>query len=405
MSKQFEVKKESLSLINKTFSDSSKNLSIEEQYKALEQKYKGLADLTKTLEKVYQFHKGIIQNISGGIITIDFDEKITFINTAALKVLAYDYNEIVGLSVRSIFADADVAAQIVNDLLVNKHMFESKEVTLISRTEKIIPIGFSTTFLKVKDTEYDSVIITFRDLTNLYNFRIQMERIDRLATLGEVSAGIAHEIRNPLAGIKTSAQVLEESFAPGDFRSELVTRIVKEIDRSNELLKKFFKFARPGKPKQENSSINSIIQGVYLLLASKMEKKKVEFKTFFDKSLPDAYVDENQIEQVLINLFLNAFDAMNKGGKLIVRTASIMLDGNEIGERKNMVLIEVEDTGEGIDKNNIEKIYNPFFTTKSDGVGLGLSISSRLIEENGGKLAVKSELKKGTKFSVYLPTN
>ena len=99
----------------------------------------------------------------------------------------------------------------------------------------IIPIGFTTTLLKSKEPKYDGVVISFRDLTNLHNFRIQMERMDRLATLGEVSAGIAHEIRNPLAGIKTSAQVLEESFGRGDHRAQLVARIVKEIDRSNDL--------------------------------------------------------------------------------------------------------------------------------------------------------------------------
>jgi PAS domain S-box-containing protein len=405
MSKQFESKKESLSLINKTYSDRSDLSSNEKKIKSLEDKYESLAKRTKSLEKVYQFHKGIIQSISNGLITIDYQGNITFINTAALKVLQFEYQELVGEPVRTIFADEREADTILSKILNKKHMFESREANLLSRTHKIIPIGFTTTLLSSSDLEYDGVIISFRDLTNLHHFRMQMERIDRLATLGEVSAGIAHEIRNPLAGIKTSAQVLEESFSPGDHRSQLVARIVKEIDRSNELLKKFFNFAKPGKPKQEFCSLDALIEGVYLLLSSKMKKKEIEFSKDYQSNIPDVYVDENQIEQVLINLMLNSLDALAKSGSIhvILKKAKESELNYTIGLEIPVVMV-LEDTGCGINTENLEKIFNPFFTTKDDGVGLGLSISSRLIEENGGKMLVESEVNKGTRFIIYLPT-
>jgi len=405
MSKHFESKKETLSLINKAYNEKSDLSSRESKLKILEDKYTTLAKRTKSLEQVYQFHKGIIQNISSGLITIDLDEKITFINKAALKLLKYEYREMVGFSVRNIFADEHEAETILNELLKNKKMFESRETNLFSRTKTIIPIGFTTTLLTDPEALYSGVIFSFRDLSNLQHFRGQMERIDRLATLGEVSAGIAHEIRNPLAGIKTSAQVLEESFSPGDHRSQLVARIVKEIDRSNELLKKFFNFAKPGKAKQDFVSLDALIEGVYLLLSSKMKKKEIVFNKNYELDIPDVYVDENQLEQVLINLFLNALDAMNKGGTITINLKISDNTGeNQTDFKEPNVIMELIDTGCGIESDNLEKIFNPFYTTKTNGVGLGLSISTRLVEENGGKMSVESEPGKGTRFIISLPT-
>jgi len=406
MSKQFESKKESLSIINKAYSDKSDSSKTSDKLKSLESKYDVLSKRTKSLEKVYQFHKGIVQSISSGLITIDSDGTITFINSAALHLLDYEYQELVGKPIRNLFADDKEAEKVLDELLNKNRMFESREINLIGRTKKLIPIGFTTTLLLSDDSAYNGVIISFRDLTNLHHYRIQIERIERLATLGEVSAGIAHEIRNPLAGIKTSAQVLEESFSPGDHRSQLVARIVKEIDRSNELLKKFFNFAKPGKPRQEFVALDTLIEGVYLLLSSKMRKKEIVFEKNIESDIPDIYVDENQIEQVLINLFLNSLDAMEKGGSIIInlKVAENKAD-NVLENASKAVVLDLIDTGCGIESDDLERIFNPFFTTKNDGVGLGLSISSRLIEENGGRILVESEKNQGTQFSIYFPAS
>ena len=400
MSKKFETKKETLSIINKAYNIKKHPEIRDKEFRQLNAKYTKLLDRTKSLEKVYQFHKGIVQNISSGILTIDFNERITFINTAALRVLGYDYTEIEGHSIREMFADSDQSDDILHELLDNKKMFESREVNLLTRTNKVIPIGFTTTILNARDNKYTGIIISFRDLSAIIEFRNQMERIDRLTTLGEVAAGIAHEIRNPLAGIKTSAQVLEESFSLNDPRSQLVQRIVKEIDRSNDLLKKFFKFAKPGKPKQEFTHLQPIIDGVYVLLTPKMSKKRIKFIREFSENLPEIYIDEYQLEQVIMNLLLNAMDAIKTDGQILVRTG--LSDEDDNSDRN--VILEICDTGCGIEEENLEKIFNPFYTTKQDGVGLGLSISSRLIEENGGLIKVESTAGKGAKFILQLST-
>ncbi len=404
MSKQFESKKESLSIINKAYSDKSDLSSKNEKIKSLEKKYEVLSKRIKALEKVYKFHKGIVQSISSGLITIDSKGIITFINAAALSMLDYEYQELVGTNMRELFADGHEADKVLDELLNAKRMYESRETNLLSRSKKPLPIGFTTTILSSEDPDYNSVIISFRDLTNLHHYRVQIERIDRLTTLGEVSAGIAHEIRNPLAGIKASAQVLEESFSPGDHRSQLVSRIVKEIDRSNELLKKFFNFAKPGKPKQDFVSLETLIEGIFLLLSSKMRKKEIICEKNIESDIADVYVDENQIEQVLINLFLNALDAMEGGGVITIHLRMVKnRDDVLLDNASQAVLLIIEDTGCGIESENLEKIFNPFFTTKSSGVGLGLSISSRLVEENGGQIFVESEPNEGTRFKIYFP--
>lgn len=404
MSKQFNSKKESVSLINKAFLKENISIPFEKKYNDLEKKYKILSERTKKLEDVYQFHKGIVQNISSGIVTIDFDGNITFINRAALLAVEYEYKDLINQPVNQLFTDLYEAENILNDLLKHKKMFESKEVNLVTKTNKIIPIGFSTSILQSNDSKFEGVVLLFRDLTNLINFRKQIERMERLATLGEVSAGIAHEIRNPLAGIKTSAQVLEESFSPNDFRAQLISRIVKEIDRSNELLKKFFHFAKPSRPQQDFVDIEKILEGVHLLLISRMKKKHIKFNGQYNRDLPKVFVDESQIEQVIVNLILNAMDSIEKNGEIIVTTSLVKLESeSKESEFKDMVLVEMKDTGKGIENEIIEKIFNPFFTTKSEGVGMGLAISSRLIEENGGRLEVKSEIGKGAKFLLYLP--
>ncbi len=357
------------------------------------------------LEKVFDFHRGIIQQISSGIITTDIKGQITFMNRSALETFGVDYLKIQGESIFKIFADQKEGRELFDRIIKEGHQYESKEVYLTNQKNELIPVGFSTSFiLNQENKEPEGIIFIFRNIKALNNLRRQIERMERLATLGELSAGIAHEIRNPLAGIKTSAQVLEESFSPGDFRTQLVTRIVKEIDRSNELLRRFFNFAKPSKPRQDFHDIEMIVDGVYLLMAPRFKKKGVTFNSEFAPDTPQVYVDASQIEQVILNLFLNALDAIDQKGEIRVQTSIEKNYFTESGrEPKDAVVVTVSDTGRGIPKDSLERIFNPFFTTKSHGLGLGLSISNRLMQENGGRIDVDSSKGKGATFKLYFP--
>lgn len=406
MSRRFENKKEAAITLKKFHSalEAGKNPSLlpEADYKY---KYDLLHKRFRELEQVFDFHRGIIQSISSGIITINSQAEITFMNRSALKMFNCDYMQVQGTPVHRLFADKNEADVLLDQILNEKKMCESHEVHFVSQNGEIFPAGLSTTLQKQPEQKgVSGAIFIFRNITNITSLRRQIERMDRLATMGELSAGIAHEIRNPLAGIKSSAQVIEESFSPGDFRGQLASRIVKEIDRSNDLLKRFFNFARPSRARQDFHNIEMIIDGVYLLMAPRFKKKNIEFEKNFADALPQVYVDESQLEQVVLNLFLNAVDAMPEGGKLTVATGVRKAESESgLQTAQQMIFVEMADTGNGIPQSKLEKIFNPFYTTKSDGVGLGLSISSRLLEENNGTINVKSSLGNGSVFTVLLP--
>jgi len=403
MSKYLDDKKNSILRVSRLVDDLSSMKEAKEVIQAYKTKYDNLQKKYSNLERVFNFHKGIIQNISSGIITTDYQGIITFINKSALALLGYNVDQVRGKILSTVFADTNEGNHFINQVVKEKRMYDSREANLLSHQGVVIPIGFSTTPLKSSENG-DGAIFIFRDIRELINFRKQMERMDRLATLGELSAGIAHEIRNPLAGIKTSAEVLEESFSPGDFRSQLISRIIKEIDRSNKLLQRFFNFAKPSRPKPGFHYLQNIIDGVYLLMRARFNKHHISFKTFYESDLPEIYIDESQFEQVIINLILNAFDAMPDGGALKI-TASFNADEKVFEEQNSSgcILITIRDDGTGISPEKIEKIFNPFYTTKSDGVGLGLSICSRLLEENHSRIEVESSPENGALFKVFLP--
>ena len=436
MSKRFEEKKEAFEILNKELSDlipldqrvlrrqqtaqeqgtqSSASTLTATGVKSIPQEWleeqAALHEKYKLVERVYKFYRNIIQNMSSSLICMDMAGCITFLNANAAKTLEYTVDELLGEEMLKIVADPQTNAKIIERMLIANKRFESKEIKLVSKSGTTIPIGFSTAPL-VENGDQIGVIITFRDLTEMNLMRKQVERMDRLATLGELATGIAHEVRNPLGGIKAAAQVLEESFEDSDRRLELVSRIVREIDRVNNLLTDFFKFAKPVKPSRDHFDIESIIDGIYLLLASQMNSRKIKFVEDFSKNIPHIYSDPHQTEQVLMNIILNSVQAMPQGGELTVRTYM-----TTAGERPNFhwseetldknipfVAIDISDTGVGIAAENLEKIFNPFYTTKPEGMGLGLSICTRLVAENNGNLHVESAVGKGTKFTVMLPT-
>ncbi len=429
MSRRFNQKKEAFEILNKELSDlipieqrildkerlSEKSLKSGTSRDKIPQEWldeqAALFKKYKLVERVYRFYRNIIQNMSSSIISIDMSGCITFMNVNAAKTLGYTVDELLGKNLIDIFHEPEKNGKILDLMLLPNKRFESKEVNLIAKSGVVIPIGFSTSAL-TENNEQIGVIIAFRDLTEMHIIQRQVERMERLATLGELATGIAHEVRNPLGGIKAAAQVLEESFDEYDKRLELVSRIVREADRVNNLLMDFFKFAKPVKPSKSYLDIESIIDGVYLLLASQLKTKRILFKEDLSDVLPKIYADANQVEQVLMNIFLNAIQAMPDGGQLFVRvhsttmskTPHIKWSEDYLDKDMLFVAIEVHDTGVGIPKENLEKIFNPFFTTKSDGLGLGLAICHRLITQNNGNIYAESEPGKGSKFTVLLPT-
>ena len=226
--------------------------------------------------------------------------------------------------------------------------------------------------------------------------QLLMRRTDRLAALGSLTAGLAHEIRNPLVAVNTFLQLLPERFEDKEFREEFLKLTTSEVERVTNLVNNLLDFARPSEPKLNKTDVNEIIEKVIALIRVTAKKKRVIINTKLEK-IPQVMLDEEQIKQVFLNILLNAIEAIPNEGTIWVGSRSMQKNGLEY------VQVEIEDTGKGIPKRILDHIFDPFFTTKEKGSGLGLSISHQIVQEHNGFIEVKSILGKGTTFFVNLP--
>jgi signal transduction histidine kinase len=235
---------------------------------------------------------------------------------------------------------------------------------------------------------------------NLKQSQIIIRRADRLSSLGMLTAGLAHEIRNPLVAIRTFTQLLPERYLDQEFRELFQSLAMKEVDRICGLVNDLLSFARPSTPNMSPQDVNEIVGNIARILQSQAKEKDVRIGLHLETKLPKIFIDKEQIKQVCMNLILNAIQSIESGGSVEIGTYLF----GETGSVR-FVQIEVRDTGIGIPEKDIENIFNPFFTTKKDGSGLGLSISHQIIKEHGGYMVVESQVGKGTSFFIRLPVS
>ncbi|MGZ3534722.1 MAG: GAF domain-containing protein [Thermodesulfobacteriota bacterium] len=235
-----------------------------------------------------------------------------------------------------------------------------------------------------------------RTTADLRKTEAQLIRSEKLAALGQLAAGIAHEIRNPLTSINILIHSLTENFPPEDSHREDLKVIEEEIDRINEILDRFLRFAKPAPPLLERTEVASIFEETLQLIRPRMEKQRVQVQKEFEV-LPIILMDREQIKQVALNLLLNAVQAMPRGGTLMLR--------GENSKDGQWIKISIRDSGIGIPDEDMNRLFDPFFSTREGGIGLGLSIAHRIIDQHHGKIEVESALGKGTLFTLWLPVS
>jgi PAS domain S-box-containing protein len=403
--------------------------------------------LEQEITELKNFNESIIQSIGSGLMTVDLERRLTSFNQAAEEVLGWRAHEVVGRYVDEIFSPEECRRLLTSNNLEfagetaaenqaplpgaaprpaetasrrengaasdngGQSVLPNREMELKRKDGKTIHVGFSVTPRIDNHNQRVGTIISFRDISLIKQMQAEVLRMDRLASLGVLASGIAHEIRNPLAGIKTVAQTLEEDIDPNDNRREYVARIVRQVNRMDDLLKTLFSYARPKSPVPSKCRLQDIVNEVNALMQQRLEKGGIAFVENYAHDLPPVYVDFQQIQQVFINLFLNAIDAMPSGGKLTVVARPKLTNLQRVDRRRYVspnnrawyAEVCVSDTGEGIPAENLQAIFDPFFTTKPQGSGLGLSIVYRIIEEHRGDIHVDSEPGKGTTFTMLLP--
>lgn len=233
---------------------------------------------------------------------------------------------------------------------------------------------------------------------NLKKSKVNMQRADRLASLGTLTAGLAHEIRNPLVSIKTFLQLLPERFDDEEFRTNFLNLTVEEVERISRLLSELLDFAKPSEPNLNEEDINEVIEKIVLLVDNQAKKKNISIHKNYNTALPKIMMDREQMKQVFLNTIMNAIHATSEGGEIFIATGYYE-------DKSDLIQVEISDTGEGIPEKDIENIFTPFFTTKHSGTGLGLSISHQIVQEHRGTINVKSQIGKGSSFFINLPVN
>ena len=267
----------------------------------------------------------------------------------------------------------------------NKKMYTHEDLELLTTLANSATIGIENAQL------YE----------NMKNTKKIMLRADRLASLGTLAAGLAHEIRNPLVAIKTFTQLLPERFDDEEFRNYFTTVAAGEIDRISTLITELLEFSRPSGPFFQQENLNDILDKMITLIKTEAKQKELTIEATLADDLPTVTVDKEQMKQVFINILLNAIQATPEKGTILVETRKIVKSNGGPG----FVQVEISDTGIGIPEEELDKIFTPFFTTRAKGSGLGLAISHQIIQEHEGTIDVKSVEKKGTTFIINLPTN
>ena len=236
---------------------------------------------------------------------------------------------------------------------------------------------------------------------NLKQSQHTLRRADRLSSLGLLTAGLAHEIRNPLVAIRTFTQLLPERYDDAEFREGFQGLALKEVDRICGLINDLLSFARPSRPNVAEENMNDVVDGIARILETEAKEKGVEITRNFAINLPKVWIDREQMKQVFMNLILNAIQAMKEGGSIFISTR--LTSRNGAAPSGQYLQVEVRDTGVGIPAENLDHIFDPFFTSKDEGSGLGLSISHQIVQEHGGYVTVESKVGMGTTFFVNLP--
>ncbi len=342
---------------------------------------------TEELKRLKEIKEDILRSTTTGIITIDNTGSVISVNRAAEDMLRNGasvrneeiFETIVALSKRAL----DTGEQI-NELLRFSH--EGEE-------EKVIEIN--TSFLTTEKGDINGALCSFNDISARKKIEEKMEQIDRLTSLGELAAGLAHEIRNPLAGMKTSSQVLIKRLKENESAVAFLEKINSEIDRMNKLITDILNFAKPREPRFEITEVSSLLAESVSLMEEHIKRSHITIRNRLPKEKHRVMVDRSQFKQILINLFMNAVKAMSSGGKLLI-FGRPSRDGRSFN-------IVIADTGKGIPVEIQERIFDPFFTTDSDGTGLGLSVVKRLVMQNNGEIRVSSRVGRGTRFVINLP--
>lgn len=361
-----------------------------------EQAQKQQSQIEKQRKNIYQLeemNRIVIENLDIGLITLDDENRIQSINRAGEKILGRKSGDLIHTHLISLLPDLNGGLDF-NDTLEGKRM----EATYHTPDGSVTTLGFS--FNRVKENRSQGIgkIFSFKDISQIKVLENHLRQVDRLALMGKMAAGIAHEVRNPLASISGSIQVLKDDLKEKGTGERLLNIVSREVSKLDSLMNDFLAFTKPVPLIETRLDISSlIIETVDLIKKNRRFPPTIAWKMDIT---PDLYlkISAGELSQILWNLLLNALQAIPPDGEIFISAGQTPSE-NE----KDRIEITVRDNGPGISQENKAKIFEPFFTTKDRGTGLGLSIVQKLISDHGGTIHLESSPEKGTQFTVQFP--
>lgn len=393
-----------------SFDKTQVDLPVHEEIGKLQDSYNQM--LSSLQQYVHERNKYILESLAGGVLTLDTRGIITTANKTAESALELSEKDLVGKSIFDIFPEIKEnhrVREIFRLSLQNSQTFSSEEMTIHTKHQKIIPIGISLSSLKEKNGNTLGIIATFKDLTRVKMIHQQLQRSDRLAAIGTLATGLAHEIRNPLGSMKGLTQLIQEDFQPDDPKRQYTQVIIKEVDRLNLIVEELLSFSRATEGGNSKISINKTIRDAIEIL--KHDKNYPDNIEVIEKLAPDIplfWGEHGKLFQAFLNVLRNAVEAILENNDNIPQTITVQslyksIPGEIPNTSKGRVIIEISNTGSLITPDKIEQIFDPFYTTKTAGTGLGLAITHQIIAAHSGMIEVTSQPSQPTVFRITLP--
>jgi two-component system sensor histidine kinase HydH len=345
----------------------------------------------RSLQDTSAFADEVVTHLPVGLIATDRYGKIAFFNDAAEKITGLNLQEARGKDPEIVLPSHWCG---LKEYLDQGETVLEKEMECVFSGQQAVPVSISATRIVNEEGHFVGNILILRDLGEVRRLQEEVRRKEKMAALGGLAAGVAHEIRNPLSSIKGLASYFGGKFAEGSDDRQAAGVMIQEVDRLNRVISELLDFARPSELKLKPTNVIEMLAHSARLVQQDAGTKNIEIHWSGSKNLPQVQLDVDRFSQCLLNLYLNAIQSMDAGGVLSINCSP--------GDNEN-IRVEIADTGKGISSSNLKKIFDPYFTTKSTGTGLGLAIVHKIIEAHQGNIKVTSTAGKGTVFTIFIP--
>jgi len=347
----------------------------------------------------------LLDSLVSGVVATDSEQRVTVFNDEAERITGLHADAIIGKPKEDL---PRALRRILDHTLTTGEGVRNRDARLLLADGEAVPIQVGSSVFYGHEGAVSGALLVFNDLSVVKRLETQVRRTAHLASVGTLSAGMAHEIKNPLQTLKTFSQLLDEQYEDPEFRQTFSDLVGKEVNRIDRIVNQLLKFGRPAKAQLVEISLQEVIEQSLQLVQVPMRKKNIDLRVDWHVSSSVTAGDPRLLEQAFVNFFLNAFDAMEDGGelriilRLVRQPLPSAMDREDILPDRHLS-VSIQDSGVGISEEDLPQVFDPFFTTKSTGTGLGLSVVHSIIQEHGGMIDVESEKGVGTTFHVLYP--